>query len=87
MLSVHALREFGELQSQYGGATNNHLKIIQECLLDYFFRIDSLSKKKRVMRLTMRKPRSMTFKRFVARLTEINNFLMLFPVSDASKKI
>ena len=35
----------------------------------------------------MRKPQSMTFKRFAERLTEMNNFLMLFPGSEASKKM
>ena len=29
----------------------------------------------------------MTFKRFAARLTEMNNFLPLFPGSEASKKM
>ena len=35
----------------------------------------------------MRKTRSMTFKHFSERLTEINNSLSLFPGSDASKKM
>ena len=39
------------------------------------------------MRHAMRKPQSMTFKRFAERLTEMNNFLMLFPGSEASKKM
>ena len=68
MLCGQALREFDSLQSQYGGLTNNHPKIIQEGLIDYLFPINSLSKKKRVMRRAMRKTQSMTFKRFAARL-------------------
>ena len=64
MLHVQALREFDEVQSQYSGATNNHLKIIQEGLLKYFFPINALSKKNHVMRRAMRKPRIMTFKCF-----------------------
>ena len=35
----------------------------------------------------MHKPREMSFKRFAARLTEINNFLPVFPVSDLTKKM
>ena len=35
----------------------------------------------------MRKPLSMTCKRSTVRLTEINNFLPLFPGLDASKKM
>ena len=39
------------------------------------------------MRRAMRKPRDLPFKRFAARLTEINNYQTLFPVSNAAKKI
>ena len=81
------MREFDKLQSQYGGATNNHLKLIQEGLLECFFPINSISNQKLAIRRAMRKPQSMTFKRFAERLTEMNNFLMLFPGSEASKKM
>ena len=87
MLHGQELSEFDKIQSQYGGAASNHLKLIQEGLLEYLFSINALSKKKLAMRRTMRKPRSMSFKHFAARLTEINNFLTLFPGSDASKKM
>ena len=43
MLCGQALMEFDKLQSQYGGTTNNHLKIIQEGLLEYFFLINALT--------------------------------------------
>ena len=56
MLRGQALREFDKLHSQYGGAINNHLKLIQKGLLEYFFPINELSKQKRVMRRTMHKP-------------------------------
>ena len=59
MLRGQTLKEFEELHSQYCGATNNHLKLIQEGLLEYFFLIKALFKNKRVMRREMRKPRSM----------------------------
>ena len=36
---------------------------------------------------TMRKPKDIAFKRFAARLTELNNYLLLFPGSSATKKI
>ena len=39
------------------------------------------------MRRATRKHQSMTLKRFGARLTEINNFLPIFPGSDASNKM
>ena len=87
MLHGQALAEFDELQSQYCGATNNHLKLNPEGLLEYFFLINSLSKQKCVMRHTMRKHRSTNFKFFAARLKEMNNFLPLFPGSDASNKM
>ena len=44
MLHVQALRQFDELQSQYGGATNKNLNIMQEVLLKYFFSINMLCK-------------------------------------------
>ena len=56
MLRGQALREYDKLQSQYRGATNNRLKLIQEGLLEYFFPINSLSKQKRAMGRAMRKP-------------------------------
>ena len=40
-----------------------------------------------MIRRAMRRPQSITFKRFAARLTEINNFLPIFPGLDAFKKI
>ena len=43
MLRGKALMELYELQSQYGGLTNNYLKLIQEGLLDYSPPINSLS--------------------------------------------
>ena len=41
-----------------------------------------LSKQKRTMLIAMRKQPVVTFKRFVARLTKINNYLFLLPESD-----
>ena len=79
--------EFDKIQAQYGGATNNHLKLIQEGLLEYLFPINVLPKQNSAMRRAMRKSWSMNFKRFAARLTEINNFLPLLPWSDASNKM
>ena len=83
MLRGQALRGFDKLQSQYVDATDNHLKLIQEGLLEYIFPIDKLSKQKYAMRRAMRKTQSIKFKRFAARLTEMNNSLPLFPGSDA----
>ena len=87
MLREQALREFDKLQPQYCGAINNHLDLIQECLLEYVFPINALLKQKCVMRRAMRKTWSIAFKRFTERLTEMNNFLPLFPGSEASKKM
>ena len=39
------------------------------------------------MRRAIRKPQITTFKRFAERLTEMNNFLPLFPGSESSKKM
>ena len=87
MIFGQALRDFNELQSQYGGLTNNHLKLIQEGLLEYFLTINLISKKNLSIRRSTNKPQSMTFKRFAARLVEMNNFLPLFIGSDDLKKM
>ena len=63
------------------------MKFILEVLLSYFFPINSLSKQKRVMRRSMRKPQGLPFKCFSARLTERNNYLTLFPGSSATNKM
>ena len=84
----HSLRyrEFNEL-ALHRNTTNNHLKIITKCLLEYFSPMKALSNKKRAMRLAMRKPCDVSFKRFAARIMKINKFLHLFPVSDPTKNI
>ena len=87
MLRGNTLREFEELQAQYGCETNNNFKLIQEGVLEYFFPINALSKQKRAMRHAIRKPQNTTFKRFAESLTEMNNFLMLFTGLDDSKKM
>ena len=71
ILRGEVLQEFDELASQNTGSKNSHLKFIQEVLLGYYFSINALSKKKRVMCCAIRKPRDIPFKRFPARLTEL----------------
>ena len=83
VLREEALREFYELSNQNTGTNNTHLEFIQEGLLGYFPPINALSKQKPTMRRAMRKPRDLPFKRFAARLTELNNYLPLFPWSSA----
>ena len=48
--------------------------------------MNAIYKKKHAMRRAMRKPCNISFKRLTARLTEINNFLPIFPGSDPTKK-
>ena len=79
MLSGQALREFYKPQSQYGGATNKQPKLIQEVLLEYFFLINAISKQKRVMRRAMRKPQSMTSKRFCGKVDRNQQLPAAFP--------
>ena len=52
-----------------------------------FFPINALSKQKRSMRRAMRKPWDISLKRFTTRLTELKNYLLLFPGSSADKKM
>ena len=69
MLCGQALRDFDELISQNNGLTKNHLKIITEVLLGYFFPINALSKQKHATRRAIFKTQSMMFKVFDAQLT------------------
>ena len=87
MLREKSLREFDEISLQEN-TTNNHLKHTTEGLIEYPHppSPSALSNQKRAMRRAMRKPCSMPFNRFETRLTEINNFLPLFPGPDASKR-
>ena len=87
MLCGEALRELDFIANQVGNTTNAHLKQIKEVLLRYFFPINALNKKKRAMRRAMTKPRDLQFKRFAARLTELNNHLPLLPGSRVAKNM
>ena len=85
-LRREALREFDAIASQVGITTNGHLKSIKEGLLSYFYPTNALNKKKYSTRRAMIKLWDLTFKIFAARLTELNNYLPLLPVSSAAKK-
>ena len=49
--------------------------------------LNAINKQKRAMRRAMRKPRDLQFKRFAARLTELNNYFPLLLGSRAAKKM
>ena len=57
----------------------------------HFSPLNAVSKQKRAMRLTMQqniqKPHTVPFKRSVARLTDIKNYLSLFPGSNDSNNM
>ena len=82
-----ALREFDKLSSQNTGTNSTHLKFIQEGLIGYFLPINALSNQKRAMCRSMRKPQDIPFRRFAARLRELNNYLPLFPIYSSAKKM
>ena len=87
MLRREAPREFNDLAGQVAVTTITHLKFIKERLLWQNPPVNSLTKQNRAMRRTMRKPQDLLFKRFSAQLTELNNYLPLFPGSIADKKM
>ena len=64
--------------------TNNHFKKITEVLLEYIPPMNALSKNNHAKRHTVHKPLYRPFEKILTRLIEINNFLSLFPGSDAS---
>ena len=81
-----SLKEFNELTLQ-GNTTNNHLKHITEGLIEYFPSMNVIPKHKSAIRRAIRKPRKISLKQFTEQLTEINNFLTLFPIYDPTKKM
>ena len=87
LLHGEALREFDKLASQNSGRTSARLKFIQEGLFGYLPSINSLSKQKRIMCRAILKPQYLPFKRFPARLTEMKNYLTVFPTSSDSKNM
>ena len=87
LLRRKSLREFDNLASQNNGTTNSYLMKTQEGLLDYLFPINSLSKQKRAIRCYMNKPHTLSINILTAFLTELNNYLPLFPGSNASKNM
>ena len=80
-------RGFDELSLQ-GNTTNKQIKHIPGV---YFITppppLNALYKNNIAMRRAIRKPHYMHLKHFAERLKEINNFLPLFPRSDASKRL
>ena len=60
---------FDNLSIQNNGSTNVHLKEIQGFLMDYFFPMNHISKKKRSMRCLIKKPHALPMKRLAAHLT------------------
>ena len=87
MVHREYLIEFDDLVGQAGSTTNGHINPTKEGLIGYFPPIKSLTKQKREMRRAMKKPWDILFKRFAARLTELNKNLPLLPGSSATKNI
>ena len=87
MLYRQSQRDFYELTSQNNGTTNGQLEYITECLIGCFFPINALFNQNCAMRSAMHKAQIVTFNIFAARLTEMNNFIPISPVSDASKNM
>ena len=87
ILRGEALREFNAITNQVDNTTNGHLKLIKESSLSYFIPLNAPNKQKLAMIRTMRKPWDLLFKRFAAQLTELNNYLQIFPGSSAAKKM
>ena len=85
LLRGEALQYFDELSINNTGTKKTHLNFIQEGLLGYIFLINVLSNQKRAMRRAMRKPWDFPIKLFNNRLTELNNYLPLFPGARSAK--
>jgi hypothetical protein len=79
LLEGDALAKFDESATQAGAQTNANFQAVMTSVTTHIFPKKSLAYQKRYMRRFMRKPRDMSTRLFVARVTELNAYLEHFP--------
>ena len=79
LLKGDALSAFNTAATAAGNETVPHFTQAWRGLVSHVFPQRALAKQKRVMRRFMRKPKDWTMRTYTARMTEINEYLALFP--------
>ena len=87
LLRGDALAAFNAGATAAGNETNPHFVTACNALVQHFFPQRALALQKRVMRRFIRKPKDMTMRDFMGRMTEINDKLDLFPPFGANQKL
>ena len=87
MLEGDALAAFDAATTKRGAETNDNLKLVLQDLIEHVFPKKALVNQKRWMRRYMRKSRDMTTREFVARISEINEYLTSFPPFKTKQKL
>ena len=79
LLEGDALAKFNERATANGNETNEHFVTTLREVTTHVFPKKALALQKRYMRRFMRKPRELKTRLYVARVTELNNYLKQFP--------
>ena len=79
MLEGAALSKFDESALLHGPETMAHYDLCMADLAIYVFPIRALQIQKRFMRRNMRKSPYVKMKEYMARVKELNNYLLMFP--------
>ena len=82
-----ALRQFDSLSADVESEETLNVDYIIRGLAHYPPPVNSMSKQKRVMHLGMKKPRSLTIRRYAVRLIDLNEYLASFPGATLTDKI
>ena len=81
------LRQFDSFSANVEGTETLNVDYIIRVLAQYFPHLNLLSKQKRSMRCGMKIPRSLTVRRYAARLIDLNEYLASFPGATLTDKI
>ena len=79
MSDGEARRVFQNKAKEHHQETEENFQKIQQDLIEHFFPPKALQRQKRWLRRVMCKPRDMTIRQLVERVSEINDYLIYFP--------
>jgi len=79
VLQGDALAAFNAAADVAGNETNEHFEVVIQGLIRHVFPRKALINQKRYMYRFLRKPRDMKIRDFMGRVTELNEYLPLFP--------
>lgn len=87
LLEGDALAKFNEKALQRGNETNQNFDLVLRDVTEHVFPKRALAVQKRYMRRYMRKPRGDKTREYMARVTELNEYLREFPGYEQGKEL